>query len=137
MLITVWTLPNCVQCMQTKKEFDKRGIRYEEMQLENHPEMVEQFKNENLIAAPIVVTDTKKWSGFRLEKIKSLDDYLKKPKNLPIDKKIEVAIGLLEDDNLVWSEDFDIVRKDLAELLKSDLKHPTLISIVNKLVRED
>lgn len=137
MLITVWTLPNCVQCMQTKKEFDKRGIRYEEMQLENHPEMVEQFKQENLIAAPIVVTDTKKWSGFRLEKIKSLDDYLKKPKNLPIDKKIEVAIGLLEDDNLVWSEDFDIVRKDLAELLKSDSKHPTLISIVNKLVKED
>lgn len=137
MLITVWTLPNCVQCMQTKKEFDKRGIRYEEMQLENHPEMVEQFKQENLIAAPIVVTDTKKWSGFRLEKIKSLDDYLKKPKNLPIDKKIEVAIGLLEDDNLVWSEDFNIVRKDLAELLKSDSKHPTLISIVNKLVKED
>lgn len=137
MLITIWTLPNCVQCMMTKKEFDKRGIRYEEMQLENHPEMVEQFKQENLIAAPIVVTDTKKWSGFRLEKIKSLDDYLKKPKKLSIDNKIEVAIGLLEDDNLVWSEDFDIVRKDLAELLKSDLKHPTLISIVNKLVKED
>lgn len=137
MLITIWTLPNCVQCMMTKKEFDKRGIRYEEMQLENHPEMVEQFKQENLIAAPIVVTDTKKWSGFRLEKIKSLDDYLKKPKKLSIDNKIEVAIGLLEDDNLVWSEDFDIVRKDLAELLKSDSKHPTLISIVNKLVKED
>ena len=137
MLITIWTLPNCVQCMMTKKEFDKRGIRYEEMHLENHPEMVEQFKQENLIAAPIVVTDTKKWSGFRLEKIKSLDDYLKKPKKLSIDNKIEVAIGLLEDDNLVWSEDFDIVRKDLAELLKSDSKHPTLISIVNKLVKED
>jgi glutaredoxin len=123
--------------MMTKKEFDKRGIRYEEMQLENHPDMVEQFKQENLIAAPIVVTDTKKWSGFRLEKIKSLDDYLKKPKNLPIDKKIEVAIGLLEDDNLVWSADFDLVRKEIAELLKSDSKHPTLISIVNKLVKED
>lgn len=144
MLITVWTLPSCVQCMMTKKEFDKRGIRYEEMQLENHPEMVEQFKQENLIAAPIVVTDTKKWSGFRLEKIKSLDDYLKKPKNLPIDKKIEVAIGLLEDDNLVWSEDFELIRKDLAKLLRGSQEtgtlinmHPSLTAIINKLVKED
>lgn len=77
MLITVWTLPNCVQCMMTKKEFDRRGIRFEEMNLENHPDAAEAFKGAGLMAAPIVVTDTKKWSGFRLEKIKSLENHLK------------------------------------------------------------
>lgn len=145
MLITVWTLPNCVQCMMTKKEFDKRGIRYEEMQLENHPEAAEQFKNEGLLAAPIIVTDIKKWSGFRLEKIKSLDNYLKEQKPIvkqTIDSKFTMAINLLEDDNLVWSADMDLIRKDLASVLRSKQplgasNHPSLIAIVDKLVKED
>ena len=77
MLVTVWTLPNCVQCNMTKKEFDRRGIRYEEMNLENHPEAAQAFIQSGLTAAPIIVTDTKKWSGFRFDKIKSLDNYLK------------------------------------------------------------
>lgn len=77
MLVTVWTLPNCVQCSMTKKEFDRRGIRYEELNLENHPEATKAFVDSGLTAAPIIVTDTKKWSGFRLDKIKSLENYLK------------------------------------------------------------
>lgn len=76
MLITVWTLPNCVQCETTKRTMDRLGIRYEVLNLENHPEMLEAFKDAGLIAAPIVVTDRKQWSGFRLEKIKSLAQHL-------------------------------------------------------------
>jgi hypothetical protein len=37
---------------------------------------VERFKELGLMSAPIVITDTKKWSGFRLDKIKSLSNYL-------------------------------------------------------------
>lgn len=77
MLITVWTKPNCIQCVMTKKELDKRGIRYEEMNLERHPDAVEAFMEVGLLAAPIVVTDIKRWSGFRLNKIESLHNYLK------------------------------------------------------------
>lgn len=145
MLITVWTLPNCVQCMQTKKEFDKRGIRYQEMQLENHPDMLEQFKQEGLMAAPIIVTDIKKWSGFRLEKIKSLESYLKdepKKSSLNLDQKFDVAIGLLMDDNLVWDDDFELIRKELAELISSKRglgasNHPSVLAIIEKLVKEE
>jgi glutaredoxin-like protein NrdH len=61
----------------TKKEMDKRGIEYEELNLENHPEAVEAFIEAGLLAAPIVVTDIKRWSGFRLNKIESLHNYLK------------------------------------------------------------
>ena len=77
MLITVWTKPNCIQCVMTKKEMDKRGIRYEEMNLERHPDAVEAFMEAGLLAAPIVITDIKRWSGFRLNKIESLHNYLK------------------------------------------------------------
>jgi glutaredoxin-like protein NrdH len=76
MQITVYTTQNCVQCMMTKKQFDKFGIRYDEIALEQHPELVEKFKEIGLLSAPIVVTDSKKWSGFRLDKIKSLANYL-------------------------------------------------------------
>jgi glutaredoxin-like protein NrdH len=54
----------------------KYGIRYDEIALEQHPELVERFKELGLMSAPIVITDTKKWSGFRLDKIKSLSNYL-------------------------------------------------------------
>lgn len=77
MQITVWTTTNCVQCMVTKREFDKRGIRYDEMALEQHPDKLEEFKTKGLLQAPIVETDIKVWTGFRLDKIKSLHDYLK------------------------------------------------------------
>lgn len=76
MQINVWTLPNCVQCMQTKKVLTREGIRFTELDLRDHPEKVNEFRELGLIAAPIVETDTKKWSGFRIAKIRSLANYL-------------------------------------------------------------
>jgi glutaredoxin-like protein NrdH len=76
MNITVWTTPNCVQCMMTKKQFDKLGIDYEEKPLADNPTQVELFKTQGFLSAPIITTDIKTWSGFRLDKIKSLASYL-------------------------------------------------------------
>ncbi len=48
-----------------------------------------------LLAAPIVETDLKRWSGFRLEKIKSLETHLKseRPKgiNIPTEPIKQIA----------------------------------------------
>lgn len=77
MKVTIWTKTYCVQCDMTKKQFDKLGIQYEEQSLEDNPLVLEGFKAQGLLAAPIVTTDTKSWSGFRLDKIQSLDRYLK------------------------------------------------------------
>ena len=76
MQISVFTTKSCVQCEMTKKQMTKFGIRYDEIALEQHPELIEKFKEMGLMSAPIVVTDTKKWSGFRLDKIKSLANHL-------------------------------------------------------------
>lgn len=76
MRVTVWTTTNCVQCMQTKKQFDKLGIRYDEMALEQHPEKLDEFKERGFMAAPIVEADNRIWSGFRLDKIQSLGNKL-------------------------------------------------------------
>jgi glutaredoxin-like protein NrdH len=60
----------------TKRTMTKYGIRFDEIALEQHPELIDKFKELGLMSAPIVVTDSKKWSGFRLDKIKSLANYL-------------------------------------------------------------
>lgn len=73
--------PSCVQCNQTKKMMDRLGIVYTEIDLRERPDLVEKFKQQGLTAAPIVTTDRKVWSGFRLEKIKSLATYIKSLEN--------------------------------------------------------
>ena len=76
MLISVWTKSNCVACTQTKRLMDKFGIRYEELNLEEHPDTLQAFIEAGHTSAPIVVTDIKVWSGFRMDKIKSLASHL-------------------------------------------------------------
>lgn len=74
--VTVYSTPNCVQCMATKRQFDKLGIQYAEVDLADHPDKLDEFKAQGYASAPIVTTDTKIWSGFRLDKIKSLANHL-------------------------------------------------------------
>ena len=74
--ITVYTTPNCVQCNMTKREFDKAGVVYQVLDLSENPLKAEEFKQKGYLAAPIVTTDIKTWSGFRLPKIRSLIDHI-------------------------------------------------------------
>lgn len=74
--VTVYTLPVCVQCNSTKRMMTQLGIEYTEVNLEEHPDKVEEFKALGHLTAPIVTTDTKVWSGFRFDKIKSLATHI-------------------------------------------------------------
>jgi glutaredoxin-like protein NrdH len=71
MAVTVYTNPNCVQCEQTKKFLDKEGIEYtvENLQSDDNYEKLVEFVNQGFKAAPIVVTDTETWSGFKPDKL--------------------------------------------------------------------
>jgi glutaredoxin-like protein NrdH len=82
--VTVWTTKNCVQCMMTKKQFDKLGIEYEEKSLEDNLEQLEAFKAEGYLQAPIITTDIKVWSGFKMDKIESLNHYLRSENRKPL-----------------------------------------------------
>lgn len=98
MKITVWELPNCVQCNQTKREFDKRGIVYTTRKLT--PKAVDKFLAIGFTSAPIVETDAKRWAGFRLDKIKSLEHHLKTERmrgvNVPLEPMVQVADEVAE-----------------------------------------
>lgn len=98
--IVVWEKQNCVQCMQTKKEFDKRGIVYKTRKLT--PKATERFVELGLMAAPIVETDDRRWSGFRLDRIKSLEQHLRTERahgiNVPMQPLKQVADEVGEDE---------------------------------------
>ena len=93
MKIVIWELLNCVQCMQTKREFDKRGIIYTARKLT--PKAADKFLAMGFTSAPIIETDAKKWSGFRLDKIKSLEYHLKHERmrgiSVPLEPMKQVA----------------------------------------------
>lgn len=90
MKITIWTNgPACVQCHQTKREFDKLGIIYQERDLRRNPKAVERFKEMGLMAAPIVETDDRRWSGFRINRIRSLQQHLEHERDLGINVPVE------------------------------------------------
>ena len=71
MAVIVYTNPNCVQCEQTKKFLDKEGIEYtvENLQSDDDYEKLVDFVNRGFKSAPIVVTDTETWSGFKPDKL--------------------------------------------------------------------
>jgi glutaredoxin-like protein NrdH len=71
MSVIVYTNPNCVQCEQTKKFLDREGIEYivENLQSDDNYEKLVEFVNQGFKAAPIVVTDTETWSGYKPDKL--------------------------------------------------------------------
>lgn len=95
LVVTVWTKPNCVQCMQTLKVMDAEGIQYRTRRLDKSPKAVARFLEMGLMAAPIVETDTKRWSGFRVQKIRSLANHLRTErmhgKNVPLEPLKQIA----------------------------------------------
>ena len=95
MKITLWRKPGCVQCDQTEREFNKRGIIYQVKRLDKSPKAVERFLEMGLLSAPIVETDDRRWSGFRLNRITSLEQHLKHDRmrgvNVPLEPIVQVA----------------------------------------------
>ena len=74
--VVIYTTPACVQCSATARRMDALGIIYDKVDLTQHPGLADKFREMGHTQAPIVVTDRKTWSGFRLEKIDSLARFL-------------------------------------------------------------
>ena len=95
MEIIIWEKPNCVQCNQTNRVFYRMGIQYKTRRLDRSPKAIERFLELGLTAAPIVETDDRRWSGFRLDKIKSLEYHLKSERahgiNVPLEPLKKIA----------------------------------------------
>ena len=74
MKVLIYTLPNCVQCDMTKKQFKANNVSFEEINLTDHPETSQSLKEQyGFSQAPIIITSTgEAWAGFKLDRIKGV-----------------------------------------------------------------
>ncbi|WP_104135158.1 glutaredoxin domain-containing protein [Cryobacterium sp. Y62] len=76
--LTVYTLPNCMQCTMTTRALDAAGLPYSVIDLttdERASDLMQQF---SYTSAPVVVTRVVSCSGFRpdwIAKIAALRDH--------------------------------------------------------------
>lgn len=72
MKITVYTLPDCVQCDHTKRQLDRMAVPYEVIDLSSDERALAYVQSLGYASAPVVVAGDHHWSGFRLEQLKGL-----------------------------------------------------------------
>ncbi|AFV14897.1 glutaredoxin (plasmid) [Mycobacterium intracellulare subsp. yongonense 05-1390] len=62
-----------MQCNATFRALDKKGIRYEKVDVTEHPEARDYVMGLGYLGAPVVyVSPTVHWSGFRPDRLASL-----------------------------------------------------------------
>jgi len=71
-MITVYSNENCVQCENTKRFLTNKGLEFEAKMLQDSPEIMPLIQEKGYRTAPVVVTDSDSWSGFRLDKLSAL-----------------------------------------------------------------
>lgn len=68
-MVKLYTQPSCRDCVKTKKEFKRKGIEYEEIDLSQDKTAREMIKKQGFMKAPVVITEGDSWSGFKPQKI--------------------------------------------------------------------
>jgi glutaredoxin-like protein NrdH len=72
MLVTVYTLPSCVQCDSTKRVLQRNSVSYNEIDLSVDNSAMDMVRELGYTAAPVVVAGDEHWSGFRPDKLSNL-----------------------------------------------------------------
>ncbi|GAB4661638.1 redoxin NrdH [Mycobacterium avium subsp. hominissuis] len=71
--ITVYTKPACMQCSATVKAFDKAGISYAKIDVNENPEARDYVLSLGYLALPVVyVSPTVHWAGFCPDRVVDL-----------------------------------------------------------------
>jgi glutaredoxin-like protein NrdH len=71
-MVTVYTLPSCVQCESTKKYLTSKDVPFETIDLSQDDAAMERVRGLGYQAAPVVIAGDEHWSGFRPDKLNSL-----------------------------------------------------------------
>jgi glutaredoxin-like protein NrdH len=71
-MVTVYTLPACVQCESTKKYLTNKDVFFEVVDLSEDVAAMELVKSLGYQAAPVVIAGDEHWSGFRPDKLSAL-----------------------------------------------------------------
>lgn len=68
-MVTVYTLPSCVQCESTKKYLTNKNVAFEVVDLSEDSAAMDMVKALGYQAAPVVIAGDDHWSGFRPDQL--------------------------------------------------------------------
>ena len=71
-MVTVYSKPNCVQCTQTKKYLDKKGINYTTIDITEDAEAYDLIIEKGFKAVPVVNAGSEWWAGFQPDRLDSI-----------------------------------------------------------------
>lgn len=71
-MVTVYSKNNCMQCNMTKKELDKLGVKFREINLDERPEFIDHVRNMGFASAPVIEAPIGSWAGFQPAKLRQL-----------------------------------------------------------------
>ena len=71
-MVTIYTLPACVQCESTKRYLAKKGVEFQEINMNEDAEALDKIRDMGYSQAPVVVAGESTWSGFRLDSLQKL-----------------------------------------------------------------
>lgn len=73
-MVTVYTLPSCVQCESTKKYLTNKDVTFQVVDLSEDEGAMNLVKTLGYAAAPVVVAGDAHWSGFRPDRLAALSN---------------------------------------------------------------
>lgn len=90
--VTLYTIPGCVQCNASTRALEKAGIEYATVDLTKNPRALKMLLTMGYQQAPVIITDTDHWTGFRPDKIEFLAERKNSESGLAIGA--DIAIGI-------------------------------------------
>lgn len=76
--LIIYTKNHCPQCMMTKKLLDRDEVPYQEINIEDHPEMVDYLRAKGYQAVPVVELEYQEaFVGFQPEKLREVISVLR------------------------------------------------------------
>lgn len=74
-MTVIYTNANCRPCKMTKRNLDKAGIPYEEIDIETTEGAADFLRERGFRQAPVVLSPIGDWSGLDESKIQELIEY--------------------------------------------------------------
>lgn len=71
-MVTLYTLPSCVQCAATYRKMSDRGVEFQVVDLSVNDEALQFVRELGYQQVPVVVAGDRHWSGFVPSEIDAL-----------------------------------------------------------------
>ena len=71
-MVRLYKTERCEWCVQVKKFLDYKKVAYEEIQLEDNPELAQEFYSRGYVTIPIVTNGDKITAGYSVPKLLEL-----------------------------------------------------------------